>query len=192
MVCSPRKLLAHANKREGVVFTVALNVSRNTKNLQNWKTDFNFLSTIFLSENLEYKFQLDSVPLKIFCSLSPTVQSHNYFCVHSADKVNSDTQISKTSELFFSMYLPLTQITLQLTFAFFFFLNHQFLKPVKNEQAISLLSLFLCCISFLARSTYNMQDALLNVLLVKINIHGAGTNFSCIRNHAFTVPTLQS
>lgn len=121
MVCSPRKLLAHANKREGVVFTVALNVSRNTKNLQNWKTDFNFLSTIFLSENLEYKFQLDSVPLKIFCSLSPTVQSHNYFCVRSADKVNSDTQISKTSELFFSMYLPLTQITLQLTFAFFFF-----------------------------------------------------------------------
>lgn len=120
MVCSPRKLLAHANKREGVVFTVALNVSRNTKNLQNWKTDFNFLSTIFLSENLEYKFQLDSVPLKIFCSLSPTVQSHNYFCVRSADKVNSDTQISKTSELFFSMYLPLTQITLQLTFAFFF------------------------------------------------------------------------
>jgi len=93
---------------------------------------------------------------------------------------------------FFPMYLPLTQITLQLTFAFFFFLNHQFLKPVKNEQAISLLSLFLCCISFLARSTYNMQDALLNVLLVKINIHGAGTNFSCIRNHAFTVPTLQS
>lgn len=121
MVCSPRKLLAHANKREGVVFTVALNVSRNTKNLQIWKTDFNFLSTIFLSENLEYKFQLDSVPLKIFCSLSPTVQSHNYFCVHSADKVNSDTQISKTSELFFSHVFAFNPDHLTINVCLFFF-----------------------------------------------------------------------
>lgn len=121
MVCSPRKLLAHANKREGVVFTVALNVSRNTKNLQNWKTDFNFLSTIFLSENLEYKFQLDSVPLKIFCSLSPTVQSHNYFCVHKVlIKSTVTRRFQKQVNSFFPMYLPLTQITLQLTFAFFF------------------------------------------------------------------------
>lgn len=71
------------------------------KKFQNWMTDF---VPYFCLKILNTSFNLTAYLLKIFCSLPPTVQSHNYFRVHSADKVNSDMQNSKTSELFFHVF----------------------------------------------------------------------------------------